>query len=247
MKKITIIAVLLLVTLGKTYAESLNDLVKDFSKYQKAQQYSKIMTTSDKIITLFLEKNDFGNAEKFSTQIRDATHPKLSKYGYYLLGKTYHDAYSKFKKNELLDKAITNYKASVYSEVTAALASLKLEALRKDSGLDEYEFLAKVERLGKNVETDRVLRASYKHIQHGRWELVKRYLDKKIIDVNARLSSDGTTLLHMAVWYNKGDIVKELINKYGANFDVKDKEGDTPLLYAKHKKYDSIVRYLKNR
>ena len=157
--------------------------------------------------------------------------------------KTYHRSYLELEEEKFLDKAITNYKASVYSKASSILASLRLEKLQKDSGLDEYKFLAKVQSLGGNVESDRILRSSYSHVKNGRWELVRMYLDQKLIDVNDKLSSDGTTLLHMAVWYNKPKVVKELVTEYHALPNIKDKDGDTPLGYAKHKKYASLVRY----
>lgn len=66
-------------------------------------------------------------------------------------------------------------------------------------------------------------------------------------DINRLHSLQGTSLLHVAVWYRKADTVKLLVEKYQANVNVVDRENDTPLDYAYHQREDGIATYLKGR
>jgi hypothetical protein len=65
--------------------------------------------------------------------------------------------------------------------------------------------------------------------------------------INIRHTQVGASLLHMAVWYNKPEIVKLLVEKKKAEVNVVDYENDTPLDYAQHKKLDAIASYLKSK
>ncbi|MFP3032786.1 MAG: ankyrin repeat domain-containing protein, partial [Wolbachia sp.] len=73
-------------------------------------------------------------------------------------------------------------------------------------------------------------------------EMVEFLLDKNANDIND-VTNDRSTLLHVAVEGNKLDTVKFLLDR-GADIEVKDIHGQTPLVLATQKGYTNIVKVL---
>lgn len=70
-------------------------------------------------------------------------------------------------------------------------------------------------------------------------------LEKKLVDVNDQVKDDmGDYLLHIACYFNKNiDICKKLLEK-GANINVKNNNGVTPIMYAIQMNNSKIFEYL---
>jgi hypothetical protein len=81
--------------------------------------------------------------------------------------------------------------------------------------------------------------------RHGMTSSVKRMLEMKSIDVEARHGGreDGETCLTTTVWYGQLDICRLLIDK-GADIEAKDREGWTPLHWAAQRGHIEVVRLL---
>ena len=77
----------------------------------------------------------------------------------------------------------------------------------------------------------------------GDLEGVKEVVEKDQEKLKATEGEDGAKPLHWAVRHNREDMVKRLM-ELGANVEVSDKDGETPLLYACRDGHASMVRLL---
>jgi hypothetical protein len=100
---------------------------------------------------------------------------------------------------------------------------------------------------GKELQADDQLFLTFEEIRQGNNEAVKSRLLNWSYPMDLLHSVQGTSLLHMAVWYQKMDVVKLLVEQYKANINTADKENDTPLDYAYHQKSTEIIKYLTSR
>lgn len=243
MKKLLILLISSVLFTGNINAKTLDDLAQLFASQTQSGDYSGAMDTSTEVVDALIKKGDINNAGRFSDQLIQATHPSIAKHGYFLKSVVLHTAYKATNDKSFLVKSGASLLNASKSEEAIALSAL----LAKDYGGNPEVFAKKLKHEMDLQAIDRTLSAVYKHLQYGRWELVKSYLEKKIISVNEQLSSDGTTLLHMAVWFNKNSEAKELVTLFGANVNIIDEEGDSPLGYAKHKKNGEMIRFLKSQ
>lgn len=76
------------------------------------------------------------------------------------------------------------------------------------------------------------------------------YGDKDIINEIVKYGNgidktdiNGQTALHLAVWHNKYDLVKELI-RLNANPNIKDNDSRTPIDIAEFEGYEDIYEFL---
>ena len=86
------------------------------------------------------------------------------------------------------------------------------------------------------------INAAYSGAENGEFDPIIEALDNGLkVD---QPDKDGLTLLHHAVLGNQDKMVMKLIEEYKANVNVKDKEGATPLTYAKDEQNEAIVSIL---
>ncbi len=102
---------------------------------------------------------------------------------------------------------------------------------------------------GKELKSDDALFLAFEEIRLNNVETVKATLAAWPYSIDMKHSLLGTSLLHTAVWYNKPDTVKLLIEQFKANVNVEDndKGKDTPLDYAYHQQFNELVTYLKSK
>lgn len=72
---------------------------------------------------------------------------------------------------------------------------------------------------------------------------VSRLIEDKGVPVNRRIGGDGETALHRASAHGQIEVVKYLI-KQGANPNIADHIGNTPILAASYQGYAEIVKIL---
>jgi hypothetical protein len=63
-------------------------------------------------------------------------------------------------------------------------------------------------------------------------------------DPNAPVDAEGRAALYNAIWYGDEELVKWLL-KHGTSAEAKDKEGKTPLAFAKENEKPALVAILK--
>jgi ankyrin repeat protein len=68
--------------------------------------------------------------------------------------------------------------------------------------------------------------------------------NRRRADPNAPADAKGRTTLYQAIWYGDEELVKWLL-EHGASAEVEDKEGKTPLSFAKENEKPTIVAILK--
>lgn len=234
---------MLIVSVNVSAASTLDELATRFGHETESGDYSNAMKTATEVVELLIMKGDINNACKFSDKIINATHPSIARRGYYLKSLCWKAAYEINQDKSLLIKSGASLLNATQSDEAIALTSLLMEKY----GGDPEVFSELVVHEMEAQTTDRTLQSSYSHIKNGRWELVKMYIDGGTVSVNDKLSGDGSTMLHMAIWFGENEVVKEMIETYGANINAIDKEGDTPLGYAKHKNNSEIVKYLEKQ
>lgn len=100
---------------------------------------------------------------------------------------------------------------------------------------------------GLELKTDDALYQEFYLIRTGKPEQVTASLKTWPYPINTRHSQMGTSLLHIAVWHNKPDIVKALVEQYKADVNLGDNDKDTALDYANHLKLESLATYLKSK
>jgi len=226
-----------------SFSSDLETYAKEASRLIKEGKHHKAVVPYGKVIDILISNNDLNTALKLSNQLSKATDPSISEFGYYQRSKVFSAAYDATGDKEHLIQAASSL--SLFSTSHTALVLISMYAEKYGDNLDD--FLNKVSSSNKTITSDRTLESAILHIKNDRWELTKSYIKEGLVDVNAQQSSDGASMLHMAVWFNKIDVVKSLINTHDANINIRDTEGDTPLKYAQHKGYSSITQYLKNK
>ncbi len=210
----------------------------------KAGDFDKAMNVAEKLIDQQVAARDYKRARHTAQMFANASNPAIARFGLLKLSGVYNAAYKQSgNKNLLVAAGATLVQVSNSAEAKALLALYAKEYNPEQP----KSYFSKVEFAAKKMQTDKTLRSAINHIKHGRWELTQSYIEKKLIEVNARHSKDGTSMLHMAVWFNKPEVVRALIEKYNANINIKDAEGDTPLKYAKHMKFHELASYLKSK
>ena len=73
-----------------------------------------------------------------------------------------------------------------------------------------------------------------------------KFLVSKKADVNVKATGDGRTALGMASWYGFQNIITYLLSK-GAEINVQDKFGQTPLDYALYNKNEALIKFLESK
>jgi hypothetical protein len=99
---------------------------------------------------------------------------------------------------------------------------------------------------GIELKADDALYLAFERIRLDKGEVVSS-LQNWAYPIDQKHSLLGTSLLHMAVWYNKPDVVKALVEQHKATVNIEDKEKDTPLDYAYHQQLNDLVAYLKSK
>ncbi len=223
-------------------AKNVEELSKETSGYINSGDFDSAMESAGQLVDLLLEQRDFKNAYKVGEMFAQATAPHIAKFGYMQQSKVHHEYYQvSGDKEQLIMAGSTLMQVSTSNE---AMALLVLYANEYGDDLDTY--MERVSKKADEIQTDRTLESAISHIQYDRWLFVDNYLVKGIIDVNAQKSDDGASMLHMAVWYNNPMAVEALINKFGADVNIRDREGDTPLKYAQHQGFGELAEFLKN-
>ena len=77
----------------------------------------------------------------------------------------------------------------------------------------------------KNEETNESEKVFLIFCIKGDLNLIKNYIDKKIVDVNFIKDNDGNSPLHLAAMHNNKEVFKELINA-GAKTDIRNNKGE---------------------
>ena len=77
----------------------------------------------------------------------------------------------------------------------------------------------------KNEETNESKKVFLIFCIRGDLDLIKNYIDKKIVDVNFIKDNDGNSPLHLAAMHNNQEVFKELINA-GAKTDIRNNKGE---------------------
>jgi len=176
----------------------------------------------------------------------------LSKHGYYLRYRSYYVYFALTKKEEFLVMAGGSLLNSTRGELRPDDGTLDrtmsaLFELGEEHRASSIEFV-KLARIEKEAQlTDVNLKSAFLHIRGDRWVFIKSYLDSNLFTVNDQYRDDGTSLLHMAIWYGKTDFAKELVMDYGADINLKDNDGDGALKYAQHIKDYEMIRFLQAR
>lgn len=99
----------------------------------------------------------------------------------------------------------------------------------------------------RELEQDDALTAVFDALRDRKNTGLAESLKKWPYPVDYHHSQEGVTLLHMAVWFNRADVVRVLVEDLHANVNVEDKEKDTPLDYAMHQGHNDMVAYLKSK
>ncbi|MGF1763843.1 ankyrin repeat domain-containing protein [Aliivibrio kagoshimensis] len=225
-------------------AKTTNELIKSLEQSLQAGDNSTAIETADALIDKLIDEKQFKTAYQLSDKFAQASTPDVAKFGLIKLSSVFKALYdTKGDKGFLVSAGASLIQMSKDEEV---LTVLSYYAKEYDEN-NPKEYFQRVKAKAHTMETDKVLRAAFSHIKYDRWELVKMYIKEKVISASSQLSRDGTSLLHMAIWYNKPDVVKALIEQYNADVNLKDKEGDTPLKYAQHQKFTSLANYIKSQ
>lgn len=99
----------------------------------------------------------------------------------------------------------------------------------------------------RELEQDDALTAVFDALRDRKNTGLAESLKKWPYPVDYHHSQEGVTLLHMAVWFNRADVARVLVENFHANVNVEDKEKDTPLDYAMHQGNNDMVTYLKSK
>ena len=225
-------------------AATTKELYQSMEKSLEAGDHSRAMDVADELIDQLIAEKQLKTAYELSEKFAEATSADIAKFGLMKLSSVYKAVYDLDGNKEML--VMAGASLIQVSRGDEVLALLSFYAKEYDQN-NPKQYFQRVKAKANAMETDKVLRAAFNHIKYGRWELVKMYLNKEVISASSRLTSDGTSLLHMATWFNKPDVVKELIEHYNADVNLKDNEGDTPLKYAQHQKFASLTNYIKSK
>jgi hypothetical protein len=228
-------------TVGATTSK---ELYQSMEQSLQTGDHSGAVEIADELIDQLIIEKQLKTAYELSAKFAEATSPDIAKFGLMKLSSVYKAVYDSNGNKEML--VMSGASLIQVSRGDDVLALLSHYAKEYDPNSPK-EFFQRVRAKANAMETDKVLRAAFNHIKNDRWELVTMYIKEDVISPRSRLTSDGTSLLHMAIWYNKPDVVKALIEQYNADVNLKDKEGDTPLKYAQHQKFTSLAKYIKSK
>jgi len=242
-KLIAVLCTIALMMSLELQAATVNELAAQTSKHLRASEFTKATLTGGKLIDLLLSKKDFKNAFKVASMFARATNPSIAEYGMYKESNIYYQLYKERKVKKILVMA----GAKLYGASQSKEAGLILSMYAKEYGVSFEKYFNLVAEKAQKNQRQRMLYSAMAHLKNGRWQLSSKYVEKGILPINTKKESDGTTLLHMAIWYNNFDAVKEFIEKHNADINIKDKAGDGPLKYAKHKKLTHIANYLRKK
>lgn len=150
--------------------------------------------------------------------------------------------YSKYLKSKPRD-AQWLLEALAWANVAADEALLKRFTARvPDKAHENIDERSRQRALG--LKNDDALYLAFEDIRMGKTDTVLATLKTWPYPIDQKHSLLGTSLLHIAAWYNKPDVVKALVEQHKANVNVADNEKDTPLDYAYHLKLDELAAYL---
>lgn len=153
--------------------------------------------------------------------------------------------YSDFKKKEDAIKAITYAIATGEKKIiNATITTLELSA-GDNNTLDFAAIVKTASNQSNQIAINSRLNSFDTTLKAGASDRAINYA-KSVDDINAQHDNDGVSMLHLAVWHDNLLVVKKLI-QMGANINIKDHDGDTPLAYAIHKENIALITYLSSK
>lgn len=187
-----------------------------------------------------------GNEEDLASILRDMSldpNPEYAKVGKRGLAEYFYRKYLASKPRD----ARWLLEALGWAHYANADDLLKSKFVARVPNKEHENIDARGEQRGKELQADDQLFLAFEDIRQGNSNGLQTRLKNWSYPIDLLHSAQGTSLLHMAVWYQKIDVVKQLVEQYKANINVADKENDSPLDYAYHQKNTEIIKYLTAR
>lgn len=123
--------------------------------------------------------------------------------------------------------------------------SKRFSARRPDKAHENIDERGK--QRGEELKADDQIYLASEMIRLNQVDALKKQLQHWPYSIDRLHSLEGTSLLHRAVWYKKTGIARMLVEEYGANVNVVDKQNDTPLDYAEYQQADDLIAYLNSK
>jgi ankyrin repeat protein len=117
--------------------------------------------------------------------------------------------------------------------------------LNKESLENDYakKTIPPKKRLRVEINKENIQKELVEAIKNNDVKKVKEIIDERKISIDETYGEDEFTPLHLTVIYNQPEIMSKLLEK-GADPDVKDSEGNTPLHFAAEQNNLELLKLL---
>lgn len=226
---------------SKTYIERAIKAGVESHKDVTKEDIKKTRDSIKKYADLMIDNGLYSDVIDFFEGTSTVRYRVTGQLNEYYLAMIYLNLYRDFKHEDDAVKAIANVRKLGDAKIlTTVISALKVV---DNDNLDIDTLLAKSSQVNKDKDTETFFNSFNTTLEVGASERAIAYVNSAAIDINSQRALDGASMLHLSVWFGDLAVTKVLIDK-GADINLKDKEGDTPLAYAIHIKDIDLITYL---
>lgn len=232
---------------------------------EKSSTYSELMQSAENTVFTYIDYKDYSSPIYLGKKLASSNDLRMSSVAKYILFAAYHAMYIDTELPIHKTKAaayLKLFQEDVYRLFNGELPSntgarIELNAHRRNISWEEGMLLSDnyvtdeadkllVDKLIKSITTDYLLQSSFLNIENDRFMIVVDLLKRGMIQIDDSNSEDGTTLLHMAVFFNNSPAVKSLLD-LGSSCTVTDHGEDNVYDYAKELNLQEMKNLLDER
>ncbi|KZN13937.1 hypothetical protein OA79_07535 [Marinomonas sp. TW1] len=228
-------------TQGEAYLESASKYLDRYQASQKAEDRKKVYNAWNRYVDVMVANGVYSEPITYFSHVVEQGYGPFFEMSQRYLSKMYALLFIDYKSKYDGIKALTAAMLTDDKEIFESVASRVSIATDRASYDD---MLVAADRNYGHYNIDFVINRYEQALKNNRPGLATVYIKESSIDIDDRRSTDGVSMLHLAIWHNHTDIAMLLIEE-GADINLADRQGHKPLGYAIHKQNMTLTQYLK--
>ncbi|WP_394182480.1 ankyrin repeat domain-containing protein [Marinomonas posidonica] len=227
-------------TQGEAYLERASKYLDRYIENQNAEDRKKVYKAWNGYVDVMVANGVYSDPIAYFSHVVEQGYGPFFEVSQLHLSKMYTFLFIDYKSKYDGIKALTAAMLTDEKEIVEEVAHSIFIATDRESYED---ILVAADRNYRNYNIDFVINRYEQALKNNRLGLATTYIKESSIGIDDRRSTDGVSMLHLAIWHNHTDIAMLLIDE-GADINLADRQGHKPLGYAIHKQNIKLTKYL---